>query len=115
MKLRSKAFTDRALRIEFLRTRAALERESLRHSAVRLREAFTLRGLLGGNGSRGSASILVTGYDVVTRYPYFFSTLSALLVGKRMRFLRAVGLGLFAWLTYRTNARSRDNQDQHPR
>jgi hypothetical protein len=110
-----KKVTDRALHIELLRTRAALERTAINGDWRQMREALTWRGLFGGASARGSGTLLATGADFLARYPHVLSTLSSLLMSRRARLLRLAGLSLAAWLSYRASTKARDNGDQHPR
>lgn len=95
---------DRAVRIELLRARAALERESLVHSIAAAGQALAPAALLrryvprlgAGNASR----LLWQAVSLARRYPFISSTLSALIMGrggKRSRLLRLVGGALLGW------------------
>ncbi len=90
----------REVRIELLRARAALERQtlgnSIRHISHDIKPSSLLRSLLPSSGKRKRPSDwLVQGMNLVRRYPFILPTASALLSGvkKRNRLLR-LGAGL---------------------
>jgi len=90
----------REVRIELLRARAALERQtlgtSIRHLGQDLKPSALLRSFLPGSVSRKRPTDwLFQGLSLMRRYPFIVSTASALLSGvrKRRRLLR-LGAGL---------------------
>lgn len=96
---------DRALRIELLRARAVIERQSMIQNAQQLGESLTPRGLmesfLPGGGKRSSPSdLLMKGYRLTRRYPMVLSLGSALLTAtarRRMRWLKLAAGAVVAW------------------
>jgi len=117
---RSSPAIDRAVRIELLRARAAIERESLAHSI-----ASASRSLQPGNLfkrwlpglSRGNLSQLVwQGVSLARRYPFISSTVSALLMGrgKRSRLLRLAGGALLGWQAFKAWRGSRPDDGAAP-
>ncbi|NLC36723.1 MAG: hypothetical protein GX772_09835, partial [Alcaligenaceae bacterium] len=69
---------DRALRIEILRARAAMERQSLAHGVQRLGKSLTPRGLLesflpGTARHRSSSGFLLQALRLTRRYPLVLS------------------------------------------
>ena len=107
---RSSSFSDRQARIELLRTRAALERETLARQLARVTQAWRpgllLRTALAGLsiGKKGGWSA-VPGQvvDLVKRYPVVGSTLSSLLLGRigSQGIVRAATIGLAGWELYK--------------
>lgn len=99
----------REVRIELLRSRAALERQSLgnslRHLGQDLKPSALLRSLLPASMSRKRPTDwLFQGLGLMKRYPFIVSTASALLSGvrKRHRLLR-IGAGLLlSWQVARS-------------
>lgn len=97
---------DRALQIELVRARAAIERQNLRHNVCDLMQAVRPGALLRNaipefSGSKGG-SLLNWAFNLLSlsrRYPLLTTGASALLsgAGRRHRLLK-MGLGLFvAW------------------
>ncbi|HWK72623.1 hypothetical protein [Pollutimonas sp. M17] len=90
---------ERALKIELLRARAALERQSMARSVQNLGVAFTPRGLLRSVFPRASSKSpsdwIFQALTLTRRYPLLASSVSAVLggVGKRRRWWR-IGAGL---------------------
>ena len=104
--------TDRLLKIELLRARAELERQTVRHTAKELAGAVSASSLLNTVFSQFSArSALgwVAQASVLSRrYPFILSAVTAAVsgVGRKGRWLK-VGLSLLAgWQLVRT-ARSK--------
>ncbi len=107
---RSSSSANRQARIELLRTRAALERETLARQLARVTQAWRpgllLRAALAGLsvGKKGGWSALPAQVvDLVKRYPVLGSTLSSLLLGKigSQSILRAATIGLAGWELYK--------------
>lgn len=97
---------DRALRIELLRARAAIERQSLSQGVRQLGDSITPRGLLqsflpGTQGGGGSpVQLLLRLVRLTRRYPLVLSLGSSLLavVGRRRSFLGKLAMGaLVVW------------------
>jgi hypothetical protein len=94
---------DRAVRIELLRARAALEREALVISVVEAGQSLTPRSLFSSiwprvaaaNGSR----MAMQAFGLLRRYPMVGSSLSALAFGggKKTGVMKAAGGALLAW------------------
>lgn len=94
----------REVRIELLRARAALERQtlgtSIRHLGQDLKPSALLRSLLPGSVSRKRPTDwLFQGLSLMRRYPFMVSTVSALLSGvrRRRRLLRVAAGLLLSW------------------
>lgn len=100
----------RLARIEFLRARAAYEREALTFHTTQLGSELSPRNWLSGllragrastkNGHSSVASVLGQSFSLVAQYPYITATVSSLLIGKRWRWLKWAGLGLGIWRAY---------------
>jgi len=96
---------ERAVRIELLRARAALEREALAHEFSQLTRSLDPRALVQGlmprfgGGSGGShANVLLQAVRLARRFPVLTSTVSAwLLGGKRSRLFRLASGALLGW------------------
>ena len=113
---------DRAVRIELLRARSALEREALcrrcsevRQSVSGLGRSFSLlnvgRRLLGG----GTPQWMSLASEAGRRYPFLTSALSTLLLGRKSKMLKAGGLAVTAWQLYRGwSAKKKRRQDTDP-
>ncbi len=92
---------DRLVRIELLRARAAVERQSLAGRAGQLCDDLDPRSWLGRfTGARGG-NLLLQGVGLLRRYPFLTSALSTLLLGKRWRLLKLGGAALAAVLAAR--------------
>jgi hypothetical protein len=97
----------RQAQIEFLRARAAYERQALSlHTTELGRELSPKRWfrqwLSPGQASnhesgRHTSNIISQALSLATQYPYLTATLSTVLVGKRWRWVKWVGVGLAAW------------------
>lgn len=121
MSERRLALPPRQARIEYLRARAAYEREALSfHTAQLGRECSPTRwlgkllnmGRFSGVTKRsGLAGLLGQGLTLANQYPYLTATVSSLLVGKRWRWLKWFGVGLAAWQAVAA-ARSHTGQEQ---
>lgn len=109
--------TDRLLKIELLRARAELERQTVRHTAKELSGAVSASSLFNAVLSRFSArSALgwVAQASVLSqRYPFIVSAVTAAVsgMGRKGRWLK-VGLSLLAgWQLVRTARRKPDSRD----
>lgn len=104
---------DRAVRIELLRARAAIERQSMAHGVQQLGETLTPRGLLesflpGGGGRRASPSdMLGRVFSMSRRYPMVLSLGSALLSTAARRRLRWWKLALGAAVAWQVSRKRR--------
>jgi len=97
----------RQARIEFLRARAAYERESLSFHTSQLGRELSPKRWLGrllhsdrsrANDARpGIASVLGQGFSLASQYPYVAATLSSLLIGKRWRWIKWIGVSFAVW------------------
>ncbi len=107
---------DRAVRIELLRARAAIERESVAQgiaevgrtmAPVALMKAF-LPGLASSNASR----LALQAVGLARRYPIISSSLSALFMGggKSSKLLKVGGGAVVAWQLYKAWRTSQDKQ-----
>ena len=94
---------DRAVRLELLCARAAVERDALGSQFVRVGRSLEPSALLRGLSSSGAASSLLGhAISLIRRNPILLSSLPALLAaGKRSRLLKLGGLGFVAWRAMR--------------
>lgn len=120
---RSSSFSDRQARIELLRTRAALERETLARQLTGITQAWRpgllLRAALAGLsvGKKGGWSALPAQLvGLVKRYPVLGSTLSSLLLGRigSQSIVRAATIGLAGWELYKAWRAGRKDEVKVP-
>jgi hypothetical protein len=109
MNKRYEVVPARQARIEYLRARAAYERETLAFHTSQLGRELSPRRWLGGllghsrnddaqvGGRSGFAELLGQGVSLAGQYPYLTATLSSLLIGKRWRWLKWFGVGVAVW------------------
>ncbi|HYG42947.1 MAG TPA: hypothetical protein VEA17_08500 [Bordetella sp.] len=110
---------DRAVRIELLRARAAIERESLAQDIASAGRSLEPRNLvrrwLPGFAGGNLSNLVWQGVALARRYPFISSTVSALIMGrgKRSRLLRLGGGALLGWQLFKAWRDSR-HTDQAP-
>jgi hypothetical protein len=107
MSKRYEVVPARQARIEYLRARAAYEREALAFHTSQLGRELNPRRWLGGllrSERRGQATrrpgfagLLGQGFSLAGQYPYLAATLSSLFIGKRWRWLKWFGVGVAVW------------------
>ncbi len=100
MKHRLSPEVERAVRLELLRARAAVERESFLFHATRLGDSLDPRNLIGRMTQTKGASFLFQGFDFAKRYPFVTSTLSTLLFGRFSRLAKFGGIALTLWQAF---------------
>lgn len=99
---------DRAVRIELLRARAAIERESLAQGIAsagrKLEPASLIKGLLPGLASSNASRWALQAIGLARRYPLVSSSLSAMFMrgGKRFRLLKVAAGALVGWQLWKT-------------
>lgn len=120
MNKRYEVVPARQARIEYLRARAAYEREALAFHTSQLGRELSPRRWLGGllrqrrrdNADGGErprfAGLLGQGFTLAGQYPYLTATLSSFLIGKRWRWLKWFGMGVAVWQAFA--AASQDTQ-----
>ena len=123
MNKRYEVVPARQARIEYLRARAAYEREALAfHTSQLGRELSPRRWLAGllrprrrdeadGGGRPGFAGFLGQAFSLAGQYPYLTASLSSLFVGKRWRWLKWFGVGVAVWQAVAATAQ--DTQQPH--
>ena len=108
---------DRAVRIELLRARAAIERESLAQSIAsagrKLEPAALLKGLLPSLASGSASRWALQAISLARRYPIVSSSLSAMVMrgGKRSKLLKIAGGAFVGWQLFRAWQNSRRDDD----
>ena len=107
--LSSKRF-DYAVRIEVLRTRAAIERESFAAQIEQLSAQTSPAYMLGSLLQFRRKSWLKKSGDFLAHYPLIISALSSVLMGRSSRTARAAGLVL----TLLQSILSQQNKDPSP-
>ena len=100
MKHRLSPAVERAVRLELLRARAAVERESFLIHATRLGDALDPRAFIGRMTQTKGGSFLFQGFDFAKRYPFVTSTLSTLLFGRFSRLAKFGGIALTLWQAF---------------
>jgi hypothetical protein len=100
----------RQARIEYLRARAAYERQAIIFHTEQLGRDLSpkrwLRGLMRSNSSTGSnesggvGQLLGKGFSLAAEYPYLTAAISSMLVGKRWRWVKLAGIGIGVWRAY---------------
>lgn len=105
---------DRALRIELLRARAAIERQSVAHNVQELGQSLTPRGLLetfiprqggGGGGRKPPSDLLLQAFSFSRRYPMLLSMGTALLskaARRKLRWWKLAAGAVLAWQASRS-------------
>jgi len=97
---------DRAIRIELLRARAAIERQGLAHGVTEVRHSLTPRGLLeavlprGRSRRRPPSDLLMQAFSFSRRYPMMLSLGSALIstaARRRLRWWKLAAGAVIAW------------------
>jgi hypothetical protein len=106
------ASVERQLRIELLRTRAAIERAALGRHAAEIGQALKPRQLVhtllpGLDSKGGTASLLTRVVDTARRHPMITSALPSFLLGKS-RIVRVAALALTGWQFYKAWRDSRE-------
>lgn len=107
---KSSPAADRAMRIELLRAKAALERETLVINVAAVGRTLTpgnaMRGLWPGvveaARASGGTNMAMQAFNVWRRYPIIGSTLSALVLGggRKSHLLKAIVVGVAGWKLY---------------
>ena len=110
MSERRNVLPARQARIEYLRARAAYERQALSFHTEQLGRELSpkrwLAGLMrpnssaGTNESGGVGHLLGKGFTLAAQYPYLTAALSSMLVGKRWRWVKLAGIGIGVWRAY---------------
>lgn len=108
---------DRAVRIELLRARAAIERESLaqgiEEASRTLQPMALLKDFLPSLASNNASRMAMQAVGLARRYPIISSTLSALFMGggKRSKLLKVAGGAVVAWQLYNAWRSSQDKPE----
>jgi len=110
---------DRAVRIELLRARAAIERESLVQDIVEttssLKPGNLIKRLLPSMTQGNVSNILWQGISLARRYPFVSSTLSAWVMGrgKRAGLAKLAGGAFLGWQAFSAwrNAKKASSRD----
>ncbi|CAM3477736.1 DUF3318 domain-containing protein [Bordetella sputigena] len=97
---------DRQVRIELLRARAAVERQSLVHNVAALTQSLSpshlIKGLVPRIGAGNMPGLAWQAFTLARRYPIITSTLSTVFLrGKRSRLLKLGTLAVVGWQAYR--------------
>lgn len=106
---RSAAF-ERALRIELLRTRAALERETIRAHGSELIRAVDPRTQIASWLPQSASGVVGQVSSLALRYPYLLSTAASFIATQTRHPARLLIAGVTAALIWRAS-RQRGTQD----
>jgi hypothetical protein len=100
----------RQARIEYLRARAAYERQALSFHTEQLGRGLSpkrwLAGLMPSQHTADSGEdvgigrLLGKGFSLAAQYPYLTAAISSMLVGKRWRWVKLAGIGIGVWRAY---------------
>lgn len=111
----------RQARIEFLRARAAYEREALSFHTEQLGQSISPKRwfsrkmgvdqILGAGGHSGVAGLIGQGFSLASQYPYLTASISSLLMGKRWRWIRWLGVGFAVWQAVSTSTPTHKKND----
>ncbi len=114
----------RHARIEFLRARAAYERQALSFHTAQLGRELSPKRWLGrllhsdrhaATDTRpGIAGLIGQGFSLASQYPYVAATLSSLFVGKRWRWIKWLGVGFAVWQAASENFPRDKQADDEP-
>lgn len=125
MSRRREMVSARAARIDYLRARAAYEREAFAFHTSQLGRELSPRRWFGGllrsedrdeAGKRlGFAGLLAQGFSLAGQYPYLTAALTSLLAGKRWRWLKWIGLGVTVWQAVAATSQEAQRPDSGPR
>lgn len=120
---RSSPAVDRAVRIELLRAKAALERETFVVNVASVGRNLTpgnaMRGLWPGvmeaARASGGTNMAMQAFNLWRRYPMVGSTLSALVLGggRKSHLLKAIVVGVAGWKLYQ-GFRASNRSDDAP-
>lgn len=115
MTVKRDAEFERAVRIEMLRARAAVERAEIASSATDLAQSLNPRIALGRMLPGNAQGVLSRGLSLVSRYPY---VLTAVLSNRRFKAVRwvslaALAIGAWAMLSGKS-ADEPDGSQDHP-
>ncbi len=100
MKPRLSPEAERAVRLELLRARAAVERESFMFHASNLSDALDPRALIGRVTQTKGAGFLFQGMGLAKQYPFLASSLSTLLFGRFSKLAKYGGVALTLWQAF---------------
>lgn len=90
---------ERQTRLELLSLRAAVERRSLRMHTAHLQVELSPQHWLQKVSKVRGGQFMATGISLAMQYPYVTSALSSLLIRRRWRTLKWVGVALAVWQT----------------
>ena len=99
MRAKQPAILNRQAHLELLRLRAAVERQSLVVHSTQLKLEFSPKHWLQKMSKVRGGQFMATGIALAAQYPYLTSALSSLLIKKRWRALKWVGVALAVWQT----------------
>lgn len=91
---------ERAVRIEMLRARAAIERDSIERHGVSLVDSLDPRLALGRLLPGNVQGVVSRGLKLVTRYPYILSALLSNRRFKAVRWISVAALAVGAWAMF---------------
>jgi hypothetical protein len=106
MRAKASVGPDRQAYLELLRTRVAVERQSLAVHTQQLRVQLSPQHWLDSASELKGGQLLAQGFSLAVQYPYLTAAVTSLLVRRRWRALKWTGLALAVWQTlYMTKER----------
>ena len=113
MSVKHNAEFERAVRIEMLRARAAIERDTIAFHAQTLVVGLDPRAAVGrlflGNLPGNVQGLVSRGLRLVTRYPYVLTTLLSNRRFKAVRWISVAALAVGAWAMFSGSSGSDDS------
>lgn len=97
MRLKHNAEFERAVRLEMLRARAAIERDTIAYHAGGLVDSLDPRLALGRIMPGNMQGMMSRGLKLVTRYPYVLSAVLSNRRFKTVRWMSVAALAVGAW------------------
>jgi hypothetical protein len=97
MAVKRDASFERAVRIEMLRAKAAVERHTIAAHARTLADDFNIKRVVTGWLPGQSGGLLSQGIQLASRYPYIISSLFSSRRFRTIRWVSVLAVGALAW------------------
>lgn len=102
---------ERAVRIEMLRARVAIERDTIAHRAGSLVDSLDPRVAVGRLLPGNVQGVVSRGLRLVTRYPYILTTVLSNRRFKAVRWISVAALAVGAWAMFSGNGDADEASD----
>lgn len=112
MTVKHNAEFERAVRIEMLRARAAIERDAIADHAQGLVSGLDPRVAVGRLLPGNVQGFVSRGLRLVTRYPYVLTTLLSNRRFKAVRWISVAALAVGAWAMFSGNGKADQSDEQ---